>query len=160
MSELIEWIERFERAKEELAEIIREANSSTKASKTALAEIQEVRDGIVSDITRNVEERTGALVDAYLDALGPELRSHMDHSVARVHHEFKKLEMAVFAGAANGDIRSQVMKILEDEPNKPRRGPSGKRVTGTARANGNNPQKTPKKKRPDIPRKKASTETS
>lgn len=157
MSELIEWIERFERAKEELAEIVREANSSVKASKAALAEVQEARDAIVRDITHGVEQRTAALVDTYLAALGPELRDHMDRSVARVHHEFKKLELAVFAGSAQGDIRTQIMKIVDDDPEPPRRKPSGKRVTGTARANGKSPEKSPDKKRPNISRKKGST---
>lgn len=127
MTELTEWIERFERSRDELDETIREANSSVKAAKKALAEIQAAKDEMAQDVKALCQKTVNDAISEFLEQLGPEMKGHMDRSVQHIDRNFQRLAEAMFIGKGGPDLREMAASLVDGGPPKKSK-PSGRRV--------------------------------
>jgi exonuclease VII small subunit len=113
VSELLEWIERFETARDQLDEKIREAHAATKACRQAKDELDARRLEILKEMADTVTERAADFVDTALDHLTPELKNYMDRTGRRIMSQFQQLEDAIFYGSTGIDVRKRAKELID-----------------------------------------------
>lgn len=136
MSELLEWIDRFETARDELQDVIRDAHSATKAMKAATAEMEDKRLEVSRQMGEAVSKELTLYVNKCINSMQPELQDYMTQASNRIISEFRKLEQSLFV--VNGvDIRDHIDVLRHSaglpvaaKPTKPTRGKGNNRRTG------------------------------
>jgi hypothetical protein len=128
VDQIDEATERYQRARADLVEIISEANSSIKASRAALRELEAARHEHLTLFKAAIDEPIHDIIAAAMAELQPELQKHMTASVQRIQTEFDKLEALLFAGVDGKDLRLSVSELLDGLDQAPQRRPTGRRV--------------------------------
>ena len=112
-SRLLEEIERFERARDELREAVRDAHAATKDLRQLKREISELLEKTAKGL---VDDRVGELVRSELDRVGPMLKEFSSGLYARVSTELDKLiDLSLGKEFALGKGREDLRPLLAEK---------------------------------------------
>ena len=104
-SPLLENIERFEKARDELRELVREAHAAAKDLRAAAREAAKERADLQAVIETGahdaIEEKLADAVAEGLEELGKAMSDQMRKSVEKILAEFEQLKNRIFTGVAH-----------------------------------------------------------
>lgn len=136
-SELLATIERYERAKAELDDTIRDAHTTIKTLRRVAAECDQRAVAVQDALKDTTHDIVSGYIDRYLKAIGPMIRSEMKLCMESIRRDFRRIERALFIDDNGCDLRvigEDKSPVIADRfgtiaMGKQKRKPSGRRIT-------------------------------